>query len=74
MGQGDIVGMMYPCFQDAFGAGTDTSTLTSEWAVAEVLRNPTLVKNARLDLDSVVGLNCLVQESDISQLKYIQRL
>ena len=40
--------------------------------MAEVLWNPTLVKNARLELDSVVGLNHLVQESDILQLKYIQ--
>ena len=63
---------MYACLQDAFGAGTDTTTLTSEWAMAEVLRNPTLVKNARIDLDNVVGLNRLVQESDIPQLKYIQ--
>ena len=78
MGQGDIVGvMMYSCFQDAFSAGTDTTTSTSEWAMAEVLRNPTLLKNARLDLDNVVGLNRLVrlvQESDIPQLKYIQAI
>ena len=65
---------MYPCFQDGFGAGIETTMLTIEWAMAEVLRNPTLVKNARLELDSVVGLNHLVQESDIPQLKYIQAI
>ena len=74
MGRGDIVGVMYPCFQDGFGGGSETATVASEWAMAEVLRNPTLVKNARLELDSVVGLNRLVQESDIPQLKYIQAI
>ena len=55
-------------------AGTDTTTVTSEWVMAEVLRNPALVKQARAELDRVVGLEGIVQESDIPELKYIQAI
>ena len=51
MGRGDIVGVMYPCFHDVFAIGTDTTKLTNEWAMVEVPQNPTLIKNARLELD-----------------------
>jgi cytochrome P450 len=59
-------------FQDALAAGTDTTTVTTEWAMAEILRNPHVEKKARLELDEVVGLKHAVDESDIRQLKYIQ--
>lgn len=59
---------------DVLAAGTNTSTLTSDWAMAEVLRNPDVGKNARLELDKVVGLKRVVEESDIPQLKYIQAI
>ncbi|KAG0578488.1 hypothetical protein KC19_4G026700 [Ceratodon purpureus] len=55
-------------------AGTDTSSVTSEWAMAEVLKNPTLMENARSELDRVVGKNRIVQESDIPNLAYIQAI
>ena len=42
--------------------------------MAEVLRNPTLVKQARSELNQVVGMTRIVQESDISELKYIQAI
>lgn len=60
--------------QDVLAAGTEAPMLACEWAMAEVLRNPTLVKEARLELERVVGINCVVQESDIPQLKYIQAI
>ncbi|KAG0629923.1 hypothetical protein M758_1G139600 [Ceratodon purpureus] len=55
-------------------AGTDTTMVTSEWAMAEVLRCPSVMKEARAELDRVVGLNRTVQESDIPDLKYIQAI
>ena len=55
-------------------AGSDTTTVTSEWVMAEVLRNPALVKKARAELDHVVGLERIVQESDIPELQYIQAI
>jgi cytochrome P450 len=47
---------------------------TSEWAMAEVLRNPSLVAKAKAELDRVVGFTRTVQESDIPNLKYIQAI
>jgi cytochrome P450 len=61
-------------FQDGLAAGTETTTLTSEWAMAQILQNPNVGKKARLELDQVVGLKRAVDESDIPQLKYIQAI
>ena len=58
--------------QNAFIAATDTSLLTTEWAISELLREPSIVKKALEELDAVVGRNRLVQESDLPHLKYIQ--
>jgi cytochrome P450 len=60
--------------QDLFVVGTDTTTVTSEWMMAEILRNPGVEKKARLELEEVVGLERAVDESDIPQLKYIQAI
>ncbi|KAK1386749.1 Flavonoid 3'-hydroxylase [Heracleum sosnowskyi] len=38
-----------------FTAGTDTTSSTVEWAIAEVLRNPKVLAQARKELDSVIG-------------------
>ncbi|KAG0615761.1 hypothetical protein M758_5G064800 [Ceratodon purpureus] len=54
--------------------GTDTTMVTEEWAMAEVLRCPSVMKEARSELDRVVGSNRTVQESDIPDLKYIQAI
>ncbi|CAM6062097.1 unnamed protein product, partial [Sphagnum tenellum] len=52
-------------------AGTDTIAITTEWALAELLRHPQFAKKAREELDDVVGLERVVNESDIPQLKYL---
>nr|GMC80833.1 flavonoid 3'-hydroxylase [Ipomoea batatas] len=57
-----------------FTAGTDTSSSTVEWAFAELLRNPKILKQAQQELDSVVGPNRLVTESDLTQLPFLQAI
>ncbi|KAG0560615.1 hypothetical protein KC19_10G193500 [Ceratodon purpureus] len=59
---------------DILAAGTDTTMLTCEWAMAEILRNPTVLEQATSELDQVIGHNRLVQESDIPELKYMQAI
>lgn len=39
---------------DIFSAGTDTSVLTSEWAIAEVMRNPSVMTKLQAELDQVL--------------------
>ncbi|XP_010422201.1 PREDICTED: flavonoid 3'-monooxygenase-like [Camelina sativa] len=51
--------------------GTDTSTNTIEFAMAELIRNPELMKRAQQELDEVVGKDNIVEESHITKLPYI---
>ncbi|KAF5182040.1 Cytochrome p450 [Thalictrum thalictroides] len=57
---------------ELFTAATDTSTITIEWAMTELLRNPHILKNVEDELDQVVGKNTKVTESDIWKLPYLQ--
>jgi cytochrome P450 len=52
----------------------DTILIASEWAMSEVLRNPEVLAKAQAELDSVVGQQRRVQESDIPNLDYIQAI
>ncbi|CAN1174491.1 Cytochrome P450 76C4 [Linum perenne] len=61
-------------FLDVFVAGTDTSSATLEWAMAELLRNPKTFAKAREELDQIVGKGNHLQESDITQLPYLQAI
>ncbi|RZC48966.1 hypothetical protein C5167_017390 [Papaver somniferum] len=59
---------------DIFAAGTDTSALTTEWALAELMNNPDMFEKARKEIDSVIGKSRLVEESDLHNLPYIQAI
>ena len=53
-------------------AGTDTSALTTEWAMAQLLTHPEVMRKARAEIDAMVGTGRLVEESDITNLPYLQ--
>uniref|UniRef100_A0A7N0UVJ3 Uncharacterized protein n=1 Tax=Kalanchoe fedtschenkoi TaxID=63787 RepID=A0A7N0UVJ3_KALFE len=59
---------------DIFSAGTDTSAITTEWALAELINHPSIMEKARQEIDCVVGKGRLVEESDIPNLPYIQAI
>ena len=59
-------------YQDLFTAGADTSSSTVEWAMAELLSNPKTMEKAQAEIDHVIGQKGIVQESDISELPYLQ--
>ncbi|KAJ4824624.1 hypothetical protein Tsubulata_029172 [Turnera subulata] len=61
-------------FMELIIAGTDTTTSTIEWAMAELLRNPWTLRKAREELDQTVGRGNMVQESDIARLPYLQAI
>ncbi|KAL6190555.1 hypothetical protein ACLB2K_036949 [Fragaria x ananassa] len=61
-------------FLDLFAAGTDTSSATFEWAMAELLRNPEVLSKAQAELDQVIGKGKLVEESYIARLPYLQAI
>ncbi|KAK9141094.1 hypothetical protein Scep_010775 [Stephania cephalantha] len=58
---------------ELFGAGTETSSATIEWAVAELTKNPTIKEKLRREMESVVGKE-RVKESDIPRLPYLQAI
>ncbi|KAG4170999.1 hypothetical protein ERO13_A12G182000v2 [Gossypium hirsutum] len=55
-----------------FTAGTDTSSSTVEWAMAELIRHPNIMAQVRKELDSVVGRDRLVSDLDLPNLTYFQ--
>ncbi|KAA8517013.1 hypothetical protein F0562_017169 [Nyssa sinensis] len=59
---------------DIFAAGTDTSAITTEWALAELVNHPHNMEKAREEIDSVIGKDRLVAESDIANLPYLQAI
>lgn len=55
-------------------AGTDTSAVTLEWALSSLLNHPEKLRKAREEIDSKIGLDRLVEESDISNLPCLQNI
>ena len=58
--------------QDLFVAGTDTTSSTLEWAMAELLHNPEKLLKARVELLQTIGKDKQVKESDITRLPFLQ--
>ncbi|KAJ0667953.1 putative geraniol 8-hydroxylase [Helianthus annuus] len=58
-------------FLDLFSAGTDTTSSTLEWAMAEVLHNPIVMKKAKEELEVVIGKGKMVKENDVGRLPYL---
>ncbi|ONI02892.1 hypothetical protein PRUPE_6G227000 [Prunus persica] len=55
-------------------AGTDTSSVTLEWAMSNLFNHPDVLKRARAELDAQLGQERLVKEHDISKLPYLQSI
>ncbi|XP_010905756.1 cytochrome P450 71A9 [Elaeis guineensis] len=55
-----------------FIAGTDTSSSTVDWAMAELMRHPRVMKKAQDEVRGIVGRKGRVEESDLHQLHYIK--
>ncbi|PON84718.1 Cytochrome P450, E-class, group I [Trema orientale] len=55
-------------------AGTDTSAITIEWAMALLLNHPNAMQKVWVEIDSNVGRDCLVDDSDLPKLNYLQNV
>uniref|UniRef100_J3MCJ5 Cytochrome P450 n=1 Tax=Oryza brachyantha TaxID=4533 RepID=J3MCJ5_ORYBR len=53
-------------------AGTDTTTVTTEWLMAALLKHPEVFRRVRDEIDATVGTGRLVEEADITNLPYLQ--
>ncbi|WVZ90876.1 hypothetical protein U9M48_037134 [Paspalum notatum var. saurae] len=57
--------------QDIIAGGTETSVVTLEWALAELLRRPDAMAATVAELDHVVGRGRWVTEHDLPALPYL---
>ncbi|XP_057438244.1 phenylacetaldehyde oxime monooxygenase CYP71AN24-like isoform X2 [Lotus japonicus] len=57
---------------DMFLAGTDTSSTTLEWAMAELVKNPATMKKVQEEVRRVVGSKSRIEDSDVNQMEYMK--
>ncbi|KAJ9170623.1 hypothetical protein P3X46_018717 [Hevea brasiliensis] len=55
-------------------AGTDTSAVTLEWVMSNLLNHPNTLRKARDEIDNQVGQECLLDELHLSTLPYLQKI
>nr|AGX15389.1 flavonoid 3' monooxygenase [Plectranthus barbatus] len=56
---------------DMVVGGTDTTSNSVEYALAEMMNKPQILKKAQQELEAVVGRDNIVEESHISKLPYL---
>ncbi|KAI8542239.1 hypothetical protein RHMOL_Rhmol08G0123000 [Rhododendron molle] len=59
---------------DIFAAGTDTTSSSVEWAMAELLRTPETLEKAKAEIEQTIGKGKPIEEMDIPQLPYLQAI
>ncbi|XP_058754463.1 trimethyltridecatetraene synthase-like [Vicia villosa] len=57
--------------QDLIVGGTQSSTISVEWAISELIRKPEIFKKAIEELDRVIGKDRWVEEKDMANLPYV---
>ncbi|MBA0824059.1 hypothetical protein Goarm_020744, partial [Gossypium armourianum] len=62
-----IIGLLW----DMITAGMDTTAISVEWAMAELIRNPRVQQKAQEELDRVIGSERVMSETDFSNLPYL---
>ncbi|XP_022953938.1 cytochrome P450 81E8-like [Cucurbita moschata] len=55
-------------------AATETSSVTIEWAMSNLLNHPEALNKARAELDAQIGQDRLLEEEDIPNLPYLQNV
>ena len=55
-------------------AATDTTAIVLEWALAELINHPEVLRKAQKEIDEVVGKSRLAEESDCPRLQYLQAI
>lgn len=60
--------------QDLIAGGTESSAVTVEWAISELLRKPEIFEKATEELDRVIGRERWVEEKDVPNLPYIESI
>ncbi|GKE87122.1 cytochrome P450 71A1-like protein, partial [Tanacetum coccineum] len=59
---------------DLLAGGTESSAVTVEWAISQLLKKPEIFQKATEELDRVIGKNRWVQEKDMPNLPYVEAI
>ncbi|XP_048323200.2 dimethylnonatriene synthase [Ziziphus jujuba] len=60
--------------QDLIAGGTESSAVTVEWAISELLKKPEIFDKATEELDRVIGRERWVEEKDIVNLPFVDAI
>ncbi|KAH9669734.1 hypothetical protein KPL70_021913 [Citrus sinensis] len=56
---------------DMLAGAMDTSPTVVEWALSELIKHPAVMKKLQRELENIVGLKRMVEESDLEILEYL---
>ncbi|KAF3514945.1 hypothetical protein F2Q69_00008813 [Brassica cretica] len=70
----DQLVMLTICGDGMMIAGTDTSAVTLEWAMACLLNHPESLEKAKQEIDEKIGQERLIDEPDLANLPYLQNI
>ncbi|CAN6238103.1 unnamed protein product [Urochloa humidicola] len=68
MARDDAVALMF----DILIAGGDPMSTTVEWALAELLHNPSIMSKVRAEMGASLGCKQAIEEADVMRLPYLQ--
>ncbi|XP_044484466.1 cytochrome P450 71A1-like [Mangifera indica] len=57
---------------DMYVGGSDTTATTLEWIMAELVKNPSLLKRAQQEVRTVVGKKSKIDADDIEKMEYMK--
>ncbi|KAL6013251.1 hypothetical protein ACLOJK_003743 [Asimina triloba] len=69
-----IANLALAIWQTLITAGTETSAVTLEWAMALLLNHPDALENARSEIDAQVGHSRIINESDLPNFQYLHNI
>ena len=55
-----------------FVGGTDTTSTTTEWLMAELIKHPDVMKKVQEEVRNVVGNKSKVDVDDIQKMEYLK--
>ncbi|KAB1210416.1 hypothetical protein CJ030_MR6G007167 [Morella rubra] len=59
---------------DMLAASMDTSASAIEWTLSELMKHPRVMKKLQKELENVVGLERMIEESDLDSLEYLDMI
>lgn len=65
---------LYIAFQDIFTAGSDTAATTINWAMAEMMKDPRVLKKAQAEVREIFHKRGKVGETCMDELKYLRAI